>query len=227
MTPYRWSLLITFLVVWVWAAIHPVYPYDWFLENILVFISVPLILLAARYFKLSDISYTLITLFLIMHVVGSHFTYAEVPLGFTLQEWLGATRNMYDRLVHFSFGLLLAYPMREVFMRVGGAKGFWSYWWPLDITLAFSGLFEIFEWLAAEIVSPEAGLAFLGAQGDIWDAQKDMGLAGLGALLAMLIVAVINARYEPFFWHDLRESFRITKNDKPLGEVKLRDYLKP
>ncbi len=227
MTPYRWFLLIAFVVAWVWAAINPVFPHDWLLENYLVFIFVPIILIAGRYFRLSDTSYTLITIFMILHVIGSHYTYAEVPFGFDLQTWLGASRNMYDRLVHFSFGLLLAYPLREVFMRVGGAKGFWSYWWPLDITLAFSAVYELVEWAAAEVVDPAAGLAFLGAQGDIWDAQKDMGLAGLGALIAMVIVALINAKYQPFFWHDLRESFRIPKGDKPLGEVKLRDYLKP
>ncbi len=227
MTKYRWFLLIVFLLVWIWAAINPVFPHDWLLENYLVFIFVPIILILGRYFQLSDTSYTLITIFLSLHVIGSHFTYAEVPFGFTLQELLGSSRNMYDRLVHFAFGLLLAYPLREVFMRVAQAKGFWGYWWPLDITLAFSALYEIIEWVAAANIDPVAGLAFLGAQGDIWDAQKDMGLAGLGALIAMLIVAAINAKYQPFFWHDMRESFRIPKGDKPLGEVKLREYFKP
>lgn len=225
MKKYYWFLLFAFLAVWVWAAVDPVYPHDWLLENYLVFIFVPIILLAGRYFKLSGISYTLITIFMILHVVGSHYTYAEVPFGFTLQDWLGSSRNMYDRLVHFSFGLLLAYPLREVFMRVGHAKGFWSYWWPLDITLAFSCVYELIEWAAAATVDPEAGLAFLGSQGDIWDAQKDMGLAGLGALIAMIVVAIINAVYQKSFWKEMKESFKINKNDKPMGEVKLKEYL--
>ncbi len=227
MTKYKWFLLLAFAIAWVWAAIDPVFPHDWLLENYLVFIFVPIILIARRYFRLSNISYTLITTFMILHVIGSHSTYAEVPFGFDLQTWLGASRNMYDRLVHFSFGLLLAYPLREVFMRVGHARGFWSYWWPLDITLAFSALYELIEWAAAEVVDPAAGLAFLGAQGDIWDAQKDMGLAGLGALIAMVVVALINAFLQKGFWKDMRESFRIPKGDRPLGEVKLREYLKP
>ena len=111
MKPYHYFLLISFLIVWVWAAINPLFPHDWLLENYLVFISVPLILLSARYFKLSDTSYGLITLFMILHVIGSHYTYAEVPFGDTLQVWFDADRNMYDRLVHFCFGFILAYPI--------------------------------------------------------------------------------------------------------------------
>ena len=217
--------MAVFLIAWIWAAVNPVYPHDWLLENYLVFLFVPIILLAGRYFRLSKTSYTLITIFMILHVIGSHYTYAEVPFGFTLQDWLGASRNMYDRLVHYSFGLLIAYPLREVFMRVGDAKGFWSYWWPLDITLAFSAVYEIIEWLAAAIIDPAAGLAFLGSQGDIWDAQKDMLVAGLGALLALVIVFLINMYFQKEFWHELRESFHIKKGDKPLGEEKLKEYL--
>ena len=108
MTRYLKALLVVFAAVWVWAAIKPVYPHDWLLENYLVFIFVPIIVLTGRYFRLSDVSYTLITLFMILHVIGSHYTYAEVPFGDVLQNWLGASRNMYDRLVHFSFGFLLA-----------------------------------------------------------------------------------------------------------------------
>jgi len=112
MSRYKIFLLSAFIAVWIWAAIHPLFPHDWLLENYLVFLFVPVLLISGRYFKLSDVSYTLITLFMILHIVGSHYTYAEVPFGFTLQKWLGAQRNMYDRLVHFTFGFLLAYPMR-------------------------------------------------------------------------------------------------------------------
>src|SRR3989338_10588127 len=106
MTKYKLFLLAVFLVVWGWAAINPSYRHDWLLENYLVFIFVPIILIAGRYFKLSNVSYTLITIFMCLHVIGSHYTYAEVPFGYLLQSWLGADRNMYDRLVHFTFGLL-------------------------------------------------------------------------------------------------------------------------
>ncbi len=225
MSYYKLSLLCAFVVVWIWAAIHPLYPHDWLLENYLVFIFVPVILISGRYFKLSDSSYTLITLFMILHVVGSHYTYAEVPFGETLKEWLGANRNMYDRLVHFSFGFLLAYPMREVFLRLSKVKGFWGYYLPLDVTLSFSALYEIIEWWIAKNVAPAAGIAFLGSQGDIWDAQKDMAMAGIGALLAMIITGFVNWGWNPEFARDFRSSFHIEKGDKPLGEQRLQEWL--
>ncbi|MBI5126524.1 MAG: DUF2238 domain-containing protein [Candidatus Taylorbacteria bacterium] len=226
MTKYRITLIVIFVLVWIWAAINPLFPHDWLLENYLVFIFVPIILILGRYFKLSDTSYTLITLFMVMHVIGSHYTYAEVPFGDTLQQWLGSDRNMYDRLVHFSFGLLLAYPVREVFMRISQAKGFWSYYLPVDLVLAGSAVYEIIEWITARNVDPLAGLAFLGSQGDIWDAQKDMLLAGCGALIAMLVVFIINWMWNKYHWTELRDSFKIPKGDRPLGEEKLKEFFK-
>ena len=226
MTKYRWFLLFAFIVFWVWAAANPVYPHDWLLENYLVFIFVPLIIIAGRYFKLSDVSYTLITIFMILHVIGSHYTYAEVPFGNTLKNWLGADRNMYDRLVHFSFGFLLAYPIREVFLRLAKVKGFWGYYLPLDFTFSFSAIYEIIEWIAASSVDPVAGSAFLGSQGDIWDAQKDMLCAGVGAFVSMLVILFINWKLDKNFWEEFKDSFKISKGDKPLGEVGLAALLK-
>ncbi|MDO8460725.1 MAG: DUF2238 domain-containing protein [Nanoarchaeota archaeon] len=223
---YQIFLIIIFLAIWIWAAIHPLYRHDWLLENYLIFIFVPLIIIAGIYFRLSNLSYTLITIFMILHVIGSHYTYAEVPFGYILQTIFHSQRNMYDRLVHFSFGLLLAYPIREVFIRLSKTKGFWGYYLPLELTLAFSAVYEIVEWLTASIVNPTAGLAFLGTQGDVWDAQKDMLMAGLGALISMLIIVIINLKYNKKFWQEFKESFKISKNDKPLGEVKLKEFLK-
>ena len=185
MSKYHYFLLFAFSCVWVWAAVNPLFPEDWLLENLLVFLFVPIIILSGRYVKLSDTSYTLITLFMIMHVIGSHYTYGHVPFGFTLQEIFDSSRNMYDRFVHFSFGLLIAYPLRELFLRVAQVRGFWGYYFPVELVLAASGLYEIIEWLVGIVVDPEAGLAFLGAQGDIWDAQKDMTVATIGAMITM------------------------------------------
>jgi putative membrane protein len=224
MTRYKTFLLVVFVLVWIWAAIGPTYRHDWLLENYLVFIFVPFILILGRYFKLSNVSYTLITVFMVLHVIGSHYTYAEVPFGYQLQEWFGSNRNMYDRVVHFSFGFLLAYPMREIFIRVSQVKGFWSYYLPLDLTFAFSAVYEIIEWLAAANVDPAAGLAFLGSQGDIWDAQKDMLMAGIGAIIAMFIIFVVNWMFNKDHWREIRESLKIRKNDQPLGEVKLKEF---
>lgn len=161
-----------------------------------------------------------------LHVFGSHYTYSEVPLGYELQQWLGASRNMYDRFVHFLFGLLLAYPMREMFLRIARTEGIWGYFLPIVLVLALSAGYEIIEWLVAAKVDPSAGLAFLGTQGDIWDGQKDMLLAGIGATLAMTFVALVRWRYDPGFVHELRGSVSIKVDDAPLGEVKLRELVR-
>ena len=225
MTRYQALLLLAFVGGWTWAAIDPVLRSSWLLENELVFIFVPILLLTGVYFRLSSVSYTLITVFMLLHVVGSHYTYERVPFRYTLQRWTGADRNMYDRLVHFSFGLLLAYPIREMFTRVARARGFWGFFLPFDVTMSFSAIYEIIEWQSAKDAS-EAGMAFLGAQGDIWDAQKDMTMAGLGALIAMTVTFLIRARYDRALWAEMRDSFRIPKGDRPSGEDELRELIK-
>lgn len=221
---YQLFLIAGVIILWVVFAINPTTRQNWLLENALVAIFAPLVLLSARYFRLSDLSYTLIALYLVLHLVGSHYDYSTVPFGYTLGKWFGSDRNCYDRLVHFSFGFLLAYPMREVFHRVASARGFWGYFLPVDLTLSLSAIYEIIEWWVAAAVAPGAGATFLGSQGDIWDAQKDMALAGLGAILAMLIIALINWWYDPNFRSEIRESFRI-KNQRPLGEVRLAELI--
>ena len=106
-------------------------------------------------------------------------------------------------------------------MRVARAKGFWSYFMPVDLTFAFSAIYEIIEWLTARKVDISAGLAFLGSQGDTWDAQKDMLMAGLGAILTMAVVFLVNACLKKGFWKDMEESFKLSKDDRPLGEEEL------
>jgi len=188
-------LLITLCVIyaafWIVMAIDPVYPSDWLLENLLVIGFIPVLIFTYRIFPLSDLSYLCITVFMMLHALGAHYTYAEVPLGFWMKDAFGHSRNHFDRLVHFSFGLFLAYPIREVFLRVASARGFWAYYLPLDVTLAFSAVYEIIEMIVAKIVSSGAGDAYLGTQGDIWDAQMDMGAAALGALISMTFTAVL------------------------------------
>lgn len=222
---FRLSLLAIFIATWCWAAWQPLHPDDWLLENYLIFFWVPVLLLSAHYFRLSDISYAFITVFMCLHVVGSHYTYAEVPFGDSLGEWLGSERNMYDRLVHFSFGLLLAYPVREVLVRIAQLRGFWAYFFPVDVTFAFSSIYEIIEWIAAAQVSPDLGLAFLGSQGDIWDAQKDMLAAGTGAIIAMGIVFLGNLWLNPRALREIGNSFRVPRTDRPLGEVQIEEWL--
>jgi len=184
------ALVAWYLAVWVVAAVRPLDRSDWVLENLLVAAMVVVLVGTYRVFPLSDLSYVIITLFMTLHAVGAHYTYSEVPFGYWMRDHLGFARNPFDRVVHFSFGLLMAYPIREVFLRVANARGFWAYYLPLDVTLAFSALYEIMEMVIATLVAPGTGDAWLGTQGDIWDAQKDMGLA-LGALICMVITATV------------------------------------
>lgn len=190
-------LVAWYAVVWGWAGIKPLDRTDWFLENLLVVALVAVLIGTYRAFPLSDLSYLLITAFMTLHAIGAHYTYAQVPLGVWVQQAFGFSRNHFDRIVHFSFGLLLAYPIREVFLRVANTRGFWAYYLPLDVTLAFSALYEIMEMVVATMVAPGTGDAWLGTQGDVWDAQKDMGLAALGALLCMVLTALIRKLRAP------------------------------
>ncbi len=219
-------LTLSFMVAWVWAAIEPLDYDDWLLENILVFILIGLIFFTGRYFEFSILSYTFITIFMILHVIGSHYTYAEVPWGVTLGEWLGTERNMYDRLVHLLFGVLFVYPVREMSVRIAKTKGFWGYFVPFMIISSFAGFYEIVEWVAASVVDPEAGAAFLGSQGDIWDAQKDMLLAIVGSLGTLFIVMMVHIIFNRDFYHEFKESFKLAKNDEPMGEVELEKMIK-
>ena len=184
-------LAVFYSGIWIVTAIHPTYPTDWLLENVLVVFFLIGIVWTYKFFPLSDLSYLLMTAFMTLHAFGAHYTYAETPMGYWMQDWFGFSRNHFDRVVHFSFGLLMAYPIREIFLRVAHTKGFFAYYLPFDVTLAFSGAYEIIEMLVAITVSPDASDAYLGTQGDIWDAQKDMGLAAAGAALCMAITAVI------------------------------------
>lgn len=180
-------MLLWLAVLWVITAIKPWYPRDWLLENLLVFVYAILLVSSYRRFAFSNLSYGLFTLFLSLHLVGAHYTYSEVPLGFWLRDALGLARNHYDRIVHFAFGLLIACPFREILLRAAGLRPAWSYFMPVVGVLGFSGFYEGLEALTAMLVSPELGAAYLGTQGDEWDAPKDSLLAMSGAVLAMLL----------------------------------------
>lgn len=191
-TPFRRNrplqlMLLWLVVLWAVTAIAPRYPRDWLLENLLVFVYGALLVLSYRRFAFSNLSYGLFTLFLSLHLVGAHYTYAEVPFGFWLRDALGLARNHYDRIVHFAFGLLIAYPFREILLRAAGLRLSWSYFVTVATVLGFSAFYEGLEAVTAMVVSPELGAAYLGTQGDPWDAQKDSALAMTGAVLAMLL----------------------------------------
>jgi len=180
-------LFAFYLVFWAALAIAPFDRFDWFLENLLVFATLPWLIHMYLRRPLSNTSYGLIVLFYCLHTVGSHYTYAEVPIGYWVSDLFGIERNHYDRAVHFSFGLLLCYPLAELIQRNARPRGNWSLTFAVLVVCTFSLIYETIEWIVAVIVSPEASLAFLGAQGDVFDAQKDGALAALGAVVAALI----------------------------------------
>lgn len=219
---------IAYAILWLALAIRPAHRDDWLLENVLVLALFVLVVAVRRWFRFSNVSLLLILLFLALHTVGSHYTYAEVPYdqwwrsltGHTLNSVLGWERNNYDRVVHFSYGLLLAYPIREFFLRVVEVRGFWAYFLPLDFTLSTSALYELIEWGAAALFGGELGMNYLGTQGDIWDAHKDMALAGLGALIAILIIATLTARTKRDFAWEWSHQMKSTGIDKtPQGKI--------
>ena len=181
------GLVLWLILLWIITAINPLFPRDWLLENLLVFIYAALLVASYRRFQFSNLSYALFTLFLSLHLAGAHYTYAETPFGFWLQDLFDLERNHYDRIVHFSFGLLIAYPMREILLRKSGLNRTWSYFIAINCIMAFSAFYEVLEIIAAAIVSPELGDAYLGTQGDEWDAQKDTFLAFTGSIIAMLV----------------------------------------
>jgi putative membrane protein len=223
---YSIILFITFLVYWVLIAINAKYLDGWISENALVVPFLIIIFFVHKWFKFSKLSYSLIFTFMVLHVMGSHYTYSEVPLGYWMSEFFGLERNHFDRVVHFSFGFLWAYPMREIFRRIADAKGFWAFWIPVELVLALSCVFELIEWVFAVIFGGDLGIAYLGTQGDIWDAQKDMALAGLGSIIAMLITAgIIIYLDRKNFFREFKESFKV-KSKAILGEVALEKMIK-
>lgn len=229
--PHRKYLLILGLIFAVWwlaLAIHPWHRDTWLLENALAVAAAVSLASFHRQLLFSRVSYTLIFVFMCLHQVGAHYSYSEVPYDAWFQHLTGRTfnslvdweRNHFDRVVHFSYGLLLAYPVREIFLRVANVRGFWGYFLPLDLTMSSSMLFELLEWVTSILFGGELGQAYLGAQGDEWDAHKDMALASLGAFVAMLITFGVNWRFQRDFNREWAESLRV-KHKAPLGEDEL------
>jgi len=128
--------------------------------------------------------------------------------GRSLNALLGWDRNQFDRIVHFAYGFLLAYPLRELFLRVADVRGFWGYALPLDVVMSTSLLWELLEWATAAYFAGGDAL-FVGTQGDPWDSHKDMALASAGALLATLVTAAVNAFYQRDFGREWAESLRV------------------
>lgn len=189
----RWLqvFISVFLICWANSYIGNTDTANWLLENTLTFIFMGFLIYSYKKYRFSDLSYLLICVYLCLHVYGSKYTYAENPFGYWLKDALELSRNHYDRIVHFSFGFLLAYPMREMFLKWLKFPKWVAWTLPVEVTLSVSGFYELVEWAVADVFFKAQGAAYLGTQGDIWDAQKDVFLAFSGAIIATTIVSLV------------------------------------
>lgn len=185
------ALIAVFTSIWISTLAGTTDMNNWLLENTLTFLFLIFLVATYRRYQFSDLSYLLICVYLCLHVYGAKYTYAENPFGYYLQEVFHTGRNHYDRIVHFSFGFLLAYPMREMFLKWLKYPRLVSWILPIEITLSISAFYELIEWAVADIFFKAQGDAYLGTQGDIWDAQKDIFLAFSGAIIATTLVSLI------------------------------------
>jgi putative membrane protein len=196
---YPAVLLLVFGAIWIALAVAPSYRQDWLLENVLVFVAVPLLAATSRTLRFSNRAYTCMFVFFVLHAIGAHYTYSEVPW----REWLHlqdagtvpgpATRNNYDRFVHFSYGLLMFPAVWELFAARASPQRIWRYVMPVSFLMAHAVVYELIEWGAAELFGGDLGVAYLGTQGDVWDAQKDMGLAVTGILAGLLLTLALDS----------------------------------
>jgi putative membrane protein len=187
---YPLILLGTFVVVFVLLGIAPADRLIWFAESALVVVALPIFILTFRNLRFSNLSYTALFLFLVLHTIGAHFTYTEVPL----LECLQVGRNPYDRIVHFMYGFLMAPLAVELLAAKAPPRGIWVYLLPVLFLSSHAAIFEVIEWMFVAMLGPEHAEQYLCMQGDVWDAQKDMILAMAGAALGVAVVLQRNRR---------------------------------
>lgn len=187
---YPLILFAIYAIVWIALAIAPLDRHDWLLENALVLIALPLTIMHHRKQPFTHWTYTLLWIFMLLHAIGAHYTYSKVPYdewmrtltGYRLNDLLGFERNHFDRLVHFLYGALLLPVFWELFApHISGSQAM-RYLLVATFITSHAGIYEVIEWAAAAFFGGDLGVAYLGTQGDEWDAQKDMGLAMLGTL---------------------------------------------
>lgn len=190
----RLTLLGLVSALLAWSAIGPYDRLTWWLEVAPVLVAAPVLILTARRFPLTTLAYVLIAAHAAVLIVGGHWTYSRVPFGFWLQDLLGFERNPYDRIGHLFQGFVPALLARELLLRTSPLRpGGWLSFLVVSVCLAISVVYELIEWAAA-LIAGGASIEFLGTQGDVWDTQWDMMLAGVGALLALLLLARIHDR---------------------------------
>jgi putative membrane protein len=187
-------LLALGVVLLVLSGIHPKDRYTWILEVAPAIAAAILLVATYRRFPLTPLAYRLILIHACILMLGGHYTYAEVPLGFWVQRALGLARNHYDRLGHFAQGFVPAIVAREILLRKTLLRrGGWTFFLVTCVCLAISACYEFVEWWTA-VASGEAATAFLGTQGDVWDTQWDMFCALIGAVVAQLTLSRVHDR---------------------------------
>ena len=193
---YHLFLLITALAFWIWSGIGlQDTRLTWVLETFPIMIALPIILFTYKRFPLTSLVYTLIAVHAVILMFGGHYSYAKVPLGFWMENWFGWTRNNYDKIGHFMQGFGPAIYSREILARTSPlTRGKWLGFISIAVPLAFSALYEIFEW-AASISNPTDTEAFLGTQGYIWDTQTDMLWCLIGAIAAIILLTKLHNKY--------------------------------
>jgi putative membrane protein len=182
-------LLVLALVCLAISRVGAAEPGTWVLEVAPIFIAVPILVATAKRFPLTPLAYRLLFVHALILMLGGHYTYAKVPLGFWVQDALHLGRNHYDRLGHFAQGFVPAIVAREVLVRRSPLRpGKWLFFLVVCVCLAVSATYELIEWLAALLGGSSAD-AFLGTQGDVWDTQWDMFMAFVGALCALVLLS--------------------------------------
>ncbi len=205
------SLLAVVTVALVVSGVAPADRLTWFLEVVPVLIAAPLLIATARSFPLTPLVYCVIALHALVLILGGHYTYAQVPLGFWMQDWFDFTRNHYDRIGHFMQGFGPALVARELLLRTSPlAPGKWLFTLVLLSVLGISACYEFTEWWAA-LAGGDAAGAFLGTQGDVWDTQWDMFMAGIGALVAQVTVDRVHDRQLLRIDPTLRAKYGLTR----------------
>jgi len=188
------ALLAVGFVLLVWSGIRPFDQTTWILEVFPIFVAVPLLLATARRFPLTALAYRLIFVHALVLMLGGHYSYAKVPLGFWMQDLFGFSRNHYDRIGHFAQGFVPAIIAREILIRRSPLQvGKWLFFIVLCVCLAISACYEFIEWWSA-LIGGSAAEAFLGTQGDPFDTQADMFMALIGATAAQLVLSRLHDR---------------------------------
>jgi putative membrane protein len=182
------ALLAVTALVLVWSGVQPYDRATWWAEVAPVVIGAPILVASFSTFRLSPLLYRLLFLHAVLLMVGGHYTYARVPVGYWVQDLFELSRNHYDRVGHLAQGFVPAILAREILLRRSPlVRGRWLFFLVVSVCLAFSAFYELIEWWAALIAGGSAE-SFLGTQGDVWDTQWDMFLALLGAVAAQLLL---------------------------------------